>query len=96
MKIKVFCIYDVKSEAYQQPFLQSTRGQAIRIFMDLISDKNTQIARYPEDFTLFELAEFDTSKGTYENLNSPVPLGCATEYAKDDRKVSLCKSPDSD
>lgn len=83
MKLKIFSVYDAKAEAYMTPFFLQTKGQAIRGFMDLVSDKNTNVAKYPEDFTLFELGEYDDGRGSFVSHQTPISLGTALELKKE-------------
>lgn len=62
---KVFTIFDEKSEAYLQPFFLDTTGQAIRAITDCINDPNHQFSRHTSDYTLFQIAEYDDSKGIF-------------------------------
>lgn len=79
---KVFTVYDSKMEAYMQPFFQISKGQALRTFTDLVNDPNTQFHKHPEDFTLFQLAEYDDATGKFQNEITPNSLGLALEYKK--------------
>lgn len=76
---KVFTVYDSKAEIYLKPFHMNSRGEAVRAFGDASLDEKTQIAKHPEDFTLFEIGEFDDSNGEYRMLNAKVSLGNALE-----------------
>lgn len=75
MKLKVFAIYDSAVQAYLQPFYMQSIGAAIRAVLDTASDTNSQWNRHKADFTLFELAEYDDSLGTFTNLHTPNNLG---------------------
>lgn len=67
MKQKIYTVYDVKSETYTAPSLNPARGQAIRSFQDAVNDpKGGVLASHPEDFTLFELGDFDIKTGLIE------------------------------
>lgn len=82
MKLKVFAIYDSKAEAYMQPFMMQTRGQAIRSFSDLVNDGKSQLNKHPEDFTLFEIADFEDQKGIYTPLKTHASCGIAIEFVQ--------------
>lgn len=82
MKNKVFTVYDSKAEAYLPPFLAQTKGQALRSFADLANDKSTNVGKYPEDFTLFELGEYDSIRGEYSMLQAKISLGVASEFVR--------------
>jgi hypothetical protein len=60
---KIFCIHDEKAEAFLQPFFFDTVGQAERALIDCMRDATHNFARYPSDFTLFLIGEFDESSG---------------------------------
>lgn len=79
MKLKVFTVYDSKIEAYMQPFYMQSKGQAIRAWSDTIQDEKTQFNKHPEDFTLFEIADYDEKSGKFENYLAPISLGTALE-----------------
>lgn len=66
--MKLYSIYDCKSETYTAPTLNPARGQAIRSFSDAINGKGVDsasnvLSSHPEDFTLFELGEYDINTG---------------------------------
>lgn len=81
MMLKIFTTYDSKAEAYLQPFFLPSRGEAIRAWQDVVNDQKTQFNKYPEDFTLFELGEFDSRSGTI-TTNTKISLGNAIEFKK--------------
>ena len=56
-------MYDSKSETYSPPTMHPARGQAVRSFADAVNQEQGVIAQHPQDFTLFELGEFDQSTG---------------------------------
>lgn len=82
MKTKLFTVHDAKAESYTNPFCIHTRGEAIRGFIDVCNDKNTNINKYPEDFTLFEIGEYNLQNASIELHKSPIPLGKAIEFKK--------------
>lgn len=94
MITKVFAVYDSKAEAFMAPFTFQTKGQAVRGFSDVASDPKTMIGKHPLDFALFELGEFDDSKGVYTNLKAPVNMGLATEFVKTLDNRDLFSAPE--
>jgi len=80
MKSKVYTVYDAKIEAYMNPFLMQTKGQAIRAFQDTINGKESQFSKHPEDFTLFEIGEYDDNKGHYTMHDVKISMGGAWEF----------------
>lgn len=67
----VFSVYDSKAEAFLQPFFCDTRGVAIRMFTVAVSDGKHDFCRFSEDYTLFELGEFDCLSGEF--VSHPTP-----------------------
>ncbi len=82
MKTLMFAIYDAKTEAYLQPFFLPTVGSATRAFETACNDSNTQFFNNPEDYTLFQIGEFDQTSATVTDLVPNKPLGTAIEYKK--------------
>lgn len=82
MNLKVYAIYDSKSEAYSKPHLELTRGLALRSWDSIVNDPNSSINKHPEDFTLFELGEYDPTSGQFQNHSTPLSLGVAIETHK--------------
>jgi hypothetical protein len=81
MKLKIFSIYDSKVEAYKEPFFMQKKGEAIRAITELLHNPQHAFAKYPADFTLFELGEYDDSSGILTSLPSPISLGNLIEFA---------------
>lgn len=79
---KVYAIYDVKAEAYMQPFNAETAGLALRSFAGAANDPQTTIGKFPTDFILYEIATFDEHTGRYESYPEPKHLGLAKEYVE--------------
>ncbi|AXL14728.1 nonstructural protein [Microviridae sp.] len=63
MKTKAFAIYDSKTEAYLPPFFVEHAGSAIRSFTDACNKDDHEFGKHPEDYTLFELGEYDSDTG---------------------------------
>lgn len=59
MRLKVFTLYDTKAQYFNTPFFFAHIGQAIRACIDLGSDLSTNVGRYPADFTLYEIGEYE-------------------------------------
>lgn len=74
---KVFCIYDSKAEAHAAPFTGPATKWGLRQFEDLSHDPKSQVAKYPADFTLFEIGTFDEDTGLIESYAAKINLGDA-------------------
>ncbi len=80
MILKIFTVYDSKSEAYLPPFYNSSRGAALRAYSDTVNDRSTPIGAHPADYTLFEMGEFQDETGFIELYSTMINLGVAIEF----------------
>lgn len=82
MKHKIFSVYDSKAEAWTRPMVNDNIGRMLRSFEDLANDKNHPIGQHPEDYSLFEIGEFDDESGDIIAVQPKVSLGIAIQYSK--------------
>jgi len=78
--MKVFTLYDSAAEAYDPPHFIRSTGEAVRLFSNAVKDPQTKVAKHPDDYTLFEIGEFDELTGQISMYNAHKSLGVATEY----------------
>jgi hypothetical protein len=79
-KLKCYAVFDSKVQEFAQPFFLRSRGEALRGWQTVANDPSTDICKYAEDFSCFELAEFDATNGTFNNIVPPFNLGLAATY----------------
>lgn len=82
---KIFSVYDVKAEIFNQPFFMSTKGEALRAFSDLANDSQSSIAKHPGDYKLVYIGMFDDVSGEVDEVERE-SLGFASDFVE--RKVS--------
>lgn len=82
MITKMFSLYDGKAQMFQTPFYMPTLGMALRAFADLCNDPNTMVYRHPEDFSLYEIGEYDDSNAVHNSLSPLKLVGTAQEFQK--------------
>lgn len=88
MKYKVYSVFDSKAEAYMRPMYFQTKGLAIRSFSEAVNDGGkSDISKYPADFVLFELGDFDELSGTFLLHKCPISVGVALEFLKSSQEV---------
>ena len=73
-------VYDSKTMAYLPPITLKTKAEAIRSFQAACKDENSNFSKWPEDYTMFQIAEWDEEKGVVTNLDSPIVLANASEF----------------
>lgn len=61
----LFALYDKKGMFYMPPFTVENKIQAIRGVEEAVNDSGTVIGRYPDDFALYFLGEFDNKTGKF-------------------------------
>lgn len=65
-------VRDSATGLYLQPWFVIARGQALRAFADEVNRKgDSDLARHPEDFDLYLVAEFDEKSGRFGSLGDP-------------------------
>lgn len=79
MKLQVFSIFDIAVEAFMTPFYARAKGEAVRMFSDLASDRSSNVGKHPMDFVLMHVGEFDDRDGRFMDMVSPVRILSASE-----------------
>lgn len=67
MQIQVFSIFDIKAQAYMQPFFMNSTGMATRAFAEPVNDPEHLFCKNAEDFSLYRIGVFNDSNGTFES-----------------------------
>jgi len=62
MKI-IVAIKDTAIQAFGPPFMQHTKGEAMRGLDEEVNNGTGQVNKTPEDFELYQLAEYDETAG---------------------------------
>lgn len=89
MKLKVYAVYDQKVGEYLQPFFMRTNGEALRAWVEVVNDPKTEFYKHGEDYTLFELGDYDGSTGQFQNLMTPFSHGKAHEFQKRNPQTNM-------
>lgn len=69
--VNLYSIFDSKAEQYGTVFAAVSDGLAVRMFLTGIGSGVGDLSRYPEDFFLFTLGNFDDTTGLLDSLPSP-------------------------
>lgn len=70
MTLKAFAIRDNKAEYFNTPFFQKSHGEAERSFKQLTNDNQSTVSKYPEDFDLYYVGDYDDNTGTITALET--------------------------
>lgn len=66
----VCAIMDSKVGAFSPPMYFRSKGEAVRSFIDALSDNQTTLSKHPRDYQLFHLANFDDQNGRMEPITA--------------------------
>lgn len=77
MKQVACAVFDRASQLFGRPFFVAAVGQAVRSFQDEINrkDADSEMARHPDDFDLYQLAHYDDNSGEFFNENRILARG---------------------
>lgn len=81
-RLKMLSVYDSKIAGYMTPFFSVHAGQALRGWEEVCNDGQSPMSKFPADFTLFELGEFDDSCGELVMHKEAVNLGTAASFKR--------------
>lgn len=84
MKLDMFTIRDIKATEYARPFFVPNELIARRSVADLASTKDNDVGKYPTDFELYYLGEFDGLSGEIVSLEKPRFVCNVVELVGDD------------
>lgn len=91
---KVFAVRDGKAKGYLQPFYSINAGSAIRAFEDVINETGNQLSKHPEDYVLYELADFNDQTGEFINATPVKMLGAGVDFVKSKPIFQLPEVPE--
>lgn len=78
---KIYSVKDLKAKQFSPPFFLKTDGLAHRAFSETIEKGNNDWSKYPEDFSLHYLGEFNPETGEMMPV-PPESIANATEFVK--------------
>jgi hypothetical protein len=80
MLSKIFTVYDAAAGAFLPPFFVPTKAMAIRAFKESCNDPNHNFFKYRDQYTLFELGDYDDQGASFTLHPSPISFGLAQDY----------------
>jgi len=75
VKVKLFCVLDAKLNLFNTPMAFQSQGLAHRAFQDEVNreDKDNPMHKYPEDFSLYYVGDFDSAIGCFVPPSKGIP-----------------------
>ena len=92
MILNKYTIFDTALQAYHQDYSLETEALALRQFADMANEE-TQIAKNPEDYSLWHIGTFETTTGQLTPIE-PVCIAKAHEHVlqfNNDKKQTKSK-----
>lgn len=80
--LKIFSVYDSKANGFMLPFYATTPAVAKRNISRAVLDEETDFSKFPEDYTLFEVGQWDGDSGQIAAHVSPISHGLFTSFAR--------------
>jgi len=71
MKLLVCTIHDSSAKTYNTPFFTPNQATGQREFLRLIRDETSALHAFPSDYSLYEIAEYDTDTGVMASFSEP-------------------------
>lgn len=71
MILQMYSVRDSKGEIYNPPFFNKTHGEAERNFRELANDEKSMVSKYPEDYDLYYLGNYDDQTGKFQAEDTP-------------------------
>lgn len=88
--LNLYTVKDKASKTFIPPFAMHTDRDAIEGFRIVVSDKESKYHKFPEDFCLVKLGQFDEREGSF-NTSDPQKLMEALDLATEDKKKEIKK-----
>lgn len=86
MNVNIYSIFDSAASAFITPFYMHNDGLAIRAFQDNVNaGDDNNIAKHPDQFTLFRLGEYDDKTGKITPEDTPISVALGVELINDDK-----------
>lgn len=80
--MKLFAIKDHKSGIFLQPNFQKSIPDALRSWEIISNEGDSMVSRFPNDFRLYHLGDFDEQTGEISILAHPSDLGSAADFKR--------------
>lgn len=89
MKLKAYACYDTKVKNFTKPLYHRNAAEALRSFEDECNNPQSQLNKFPADFTLFEIGEYDDETAILTQEASHVSLGNGLMFIRENNVQQL-------
>lgn len=81
-KLNIFAAKDMKAGLFLQPNIQRSVSDALRSWEIVANEGESMISKFPHDYRLYHLAEFNDETGEIRVLTPPADLGSAGDVKR--------------
>lgn len=85
--MKLFAVRDLKANMFLKPFSDTSTANACRGFDNVCNSPDSPFNRFPDDFALMELGDFDPVEGRFSPHDYPQNLGSARSMLRSKPEV---------
>lgn len=85
---KMFSIQDAKVGTFSPPQFFRSAGEAMRVIGDTLASGESMLSKHPEDFSLFEVGEFDDQTSAIAT-GAPRSYGTLVQFMPKPRSAPL-------
>lgn len=90
MKKKIYAIQDIKADQHNNPFLAENDDVCRRLVMSAVQN-DSGLSQFPEDYRVFCVGEYDTTRGTIKPESNPRWVFNLTECVENPNKMEVVK-----
>lgn len=95
MILRVYAIYDKKSKLYNQVIFSQNAGCAMRSYTSLVFERSNMMSRFPADYDIYDIGEFDDNSGKLSGCDAPVFICSLESLAEIHPKVTEERTNDN-
>lgn len=85
---KIYAIYDRKAMFFGSIIAVPAQIDAVRAFAGAVTSPDSMIYKYPNDFALFSLGEYDEHTGNLASYPTPILVHEAIEFHPHEKPLS--------
>lgn len=80
-KLIMFSVYDGKAQCFSRPFFEKNVAGAMRSWEEACKEPSSPFCKYPSDFVLYQIGEFDEDTGKFEDFQPVRMLSAALDFS---------------
>jgi len=82
MKVIVVAVFDRALGGFNRPFYVQARGLALRSFQDELNRPDSELAKHPADYELWQLGTWDEESGEFEGYKAKQRIALGSDLVK--------------